>query len=223
VGVNAVGGGFVSVANDIFPALSVVAATSESDLIDACAVGNPCHSTNSNFGVDIAGNIFGRGSLDMDGLITLDGPSGNVNIAGQYQKGGTCVAGCSAATAASPGRVVVSYAPTQSLPSIDDFGEATLQNGSAYVHLDPAFANVIQPGTNYLVFITPEGDSRGLYVTQKSQHGFAVRENMGGHSSLAFSYRIVARPLGSREQRLPMVATPRLRRPMPSRMSQIPR
>lgn len=39
------------------------------------------------------------------------------------------------------------------------------------------------------------------------------RENMGGHSSLAFSYRILAKPLGTQERRLPMVALPQLRSP----------
>jgi hypothetical protein len=127
-----------------------------------------------------------------------------------------CVAGCTAASARSPGRAVVSYVATQSLPTIDDFGEATLQNGLAYVRLDPAFANVIDQRSNYLVFITPEGDSHGLYVTQKSLRGFAVHENMGGHSSLAFSYRIVAKPLGKQEQRLPMVEVPKITRHMPT-------
>jgi hypothetical protein len=94
-----------------------------------------------------------------------------------------------------------------------------LQNGNAYVYLDPAFANVIERGAKYLVFITPEGDSRGLYVTEKTARGFVVRENMGGHSTLAFSYRIVAKPLGSHEQRLPMLELPRIRTFLHSKIS----
>jgi hypothetical protein len=145
--------------------------------------------------------------------------SGSINISGEYLKSGGCVAGCAVATNTRPGRAVASYVATQTTPTIDDLGEAMLQNGYAYVHLDPAFANVIDRSANYLVFITPEGDSRGLYVTQKSAHGFMVHENMGGHSTLAFSYRIVAKPFGSHEQRLPMVTLPKISR----RVSAAPR
>jgi hypothetical protein len=55
-----------------------------------------------------------------------------------------------------------------------------------------------------MVFITPEGDSRGVYVTAKTSLGFTVRENQGGQSTLAFSYRIVAKPYGEHPARLQM-------------------
>jgi hypothetical protein len=47
--------------------------------------------------------------------------------------------------------------------------------------------------TDYHVFLTPEGDSRGLYVSSKSATGFTVNEQQGGASSLGFSYRVGAR------------------------------
>lgn len=125
--------------------------------------------------------------------------SGNLSISGKITTGGSCSVGCSAT------RHPLLYTSTQSLPTMEDFGEAQLVNGQAYVHLDPAYANVIDRQTNYLVFITPEGDSNGVYVTQKTSSGFLVRENRGGHSALAFSYRIVAKPLGPSVARLPMV------------------
>jgi hypothetical protein len=84
------------------------------------------------------------------------------------------------------------------------------------VHLESRFATTKAPGVNYLVFITPEGDNRGLYVTQKSAVGFAVRESQGGHSTLAFSYRIVAKPFENDSPRLPNYA-PR-REPLPGRI-----
>jgi hypothetical protein len=68
----------------------------------------------------------------------------------------------------------------------------------------------------YSVSITPEGNSNGLYVSQKTLTGFAVRENNGGRSTLAFEYRIVAKPFGSNAKRLPMVDVP-LRRTMGAR------
>jgi hypothetical protein len=117
--------------------------------------------------------------------------------------------------AATTGQKVVTYSPQASEPTIEDFSEAQLTDGSAYVHLETRFAAMMAPHANYLVFITPEGDNRGLYVTQKSPVGFAVRESQGGHSTLAFSYRIVAKPFGNNSPRLPNYA-PR-REPSPRR------
>jgi hypothetical protein len=70
--------------------------------------------------------------------------------------------------------------------------------------MDPAFSSAIDRLANYLVFITPKGDSRGLYVSHQSAAGFTVRENQGGHSTLAFDYRIVAKPFDSNQPRLPL-------------------
>jgi hypothetical protein len=91
-----------------------------------------------------------------------------------------------------------------SQPTREDYGEAQLANGQAYVRLDPAFANIIDHRAGYLVFLTPEGPSQGLYVTGKSIAGFFVRENPGGHATIGFQYRIVAKPYGVKAQRLPM-------------------
>ncbi len=138
------------------------------------------------------------GAFGTGGSMVLDG-SGNLSITGLIHTGGSCSSGCSVHHHPSL------YAPTESQPTTEDFGEGQLVSGQAYVHLDPAFANVIDARTNYLVFITPEGDSNGVYVTQKTLSGFTVKENRNGHSTLAFSYRIVAKPYADNSPRLPMV------------------
>jgi hypothetical protein len=74
----------------------------------------------------------------------------------------------------------------------EDFGAAKLKRGRAVVRLDADFAKVIQRG-DYRVFVTPEGDCRGLYVRRRSAGSFEVRELTGGKSSVAFCYRIVGR------------------------------
>jgi hypothetical protein len=74
----------------------------------------------------------------------------------------------------------------------EDFGTAKLTRGRAVVRLDADFAKVIKRG-NYRVFLTPEGDCRGLFVYRKSAASFEVRELMGGGSAAAFAYRIVGR------------------------------
>lgn len=149
------------------------------------------------------------GALSANENITSNG-SFEINGSGQYQKNGGCVAGCSVATATSPGHAVTTYASMASQPTVEDFGEAQLVSGQSDVHLDPKFANVVDQSAGYLVFVTPEGDAN-LYVAQKTPVGFSVRETHGGHSSISFSYRIVAKPFGSHEARLPMVELPRLR------------
>jgi hypothetical protein len=68
-----------------------------------------------------------------------------------------------------------------------------------------------------MVFLTPEGDCRGLYVRRKSATSFQVREHMGGTSNIAFSYRIVGRRKDIKEHRrfakidppLPLRAAPK--------------
>jgi hypothetical protein len=81
----------------------------------------------------------------------------------------------------------------------EDFGAAKLRRGRAMVKLDVDFAKVIKRG-DYKVFLTPEGDCRGLYV-RKSAASFEVREFAGGKSSVAFSYRIVGRRKDIRDHR----------------------
>ena len=49
----------------------------------------------------------------------------------------------------------------------EDFGAAKLKGGRTAVKLDADFAKVIKRG-DYHVFLTPEGDCRGLYVRRKS-------------------------------------------------------
>jgi hypothetical protein len=74
----------------------------------------------------------------------------------------------------------------------EDFGSAKLARGRAVVKFDADFAKVIRSG-DYHVFVTPEGDCRGIYVRRKSANRFEVREVTNGKSSIEFSYRIVGR------------------------------
>jgi hypothetical protein len=101
----------------------------------------------------------------------------------------------------------------------EDFGTARLKRGRAVVKLDADFGKVIKRG-DYKVFLTPEGNCRGLSVRRKST-SFEVRELMGGKSSVAFSYRIVGRRkdisghkrFAKIDTRLPMPPPARQRRP----------
>ncbi|MEO7201858.1 MAG: hypothetical protein ABIZ82_04615 [Candidatus Tumulicola sp.] len=100
--------------------------------------------------------------------------------------------------------------------SLEDTGTARLGNGRGIVRFDPAFAEGIDANAGYQVFLTPDGDTRGLYVAQKFAAGFVVREALGGHSSTTFDYRVVARPLGASDAILPQIEMPK-RTPLPKR------
>jgi hypothetical protein len=74
----------------------------------------------------------------------------------------------------------------------EDFGSGQLAGGTASVTLEGTFAQTVNASSEYHVFLTPEGDCRGLYVSKKTPAGFEVRELGGGRSTVAFDYRIVA-------------------------------
>ena len=84
----------------------------------------------------------------------------------------------------------------------EDFGSGRLVNGSATVALEATYAQTVNTRTQYHVFITPKGDCNGLYVTNETAASFEVRELHGGHSSIAFDYRIVAKRTGYEQLRL---------------------
>ncbi len=160
------------------------------------------------FGYAVYANGYGgdlyasNNSSNVNAFYVTD--SGDIHTIGKIYTAGSCSSGC-VNDASKPGVHVISYAPSESQPTMEDFGEGQMANGLAYVRFDSAFAKTIDQASNYIVFITPEGDSRGLYVTQKTPAGFSVRENQGGHSTLSFGYRIVAKPYGVSAARLPMV------------------
>ena len=122
----------------------------------------------------------------------------------------------------SRGPSVDTYAPQVSQPTLEDFGEAQLANGVANVALESRFAAAIDHTARYLVTLTPEGDCRGLFVAQRSAIGFAVRELQGGRSSIAFSYRIVAKPFDDTSARLPVASMPRGFTPNSERPTTLP-
>jgi hypothetical protein len=141
------------------------------------------------------------GGEGATGSFYIDG-AGNLSLTGQVTTSGSCSVGC------AKRRRLQSYGTTAATPTIEDAGESQLAGGSAFVRIDPAFANAIDFSQRYLVLITPEGDAHNLFVANRGPGGFTVRESAGGRSSIPFAYRIVAHPYGVREARLPFVQMP---------------
>ena len=141
------------------------------------------------------------------------GPSGLFRAFKASTRTGTCGIGgdgdlvCTGqvktlATTGGGAQTVETYTMQSPENWMEDFGSGTLERGVAVVKLDPAFAETVSGTADYHVFITPNGDSKGLYVTGKTAAGFEVRESGGGTSSVSFDYRIVAKRRGYEAQRL---------------------
>jgi hypothetical protein len=100
------------------------------------------------------------------------------------------------------GGVATAYASESASPTIEDNGTAHLVGGIATVQLDGAFAQSIDTHKAYQVMLTPDGDTRGLYVASKSPTGFVVREVQGGRGSLDFDYHVYAPTAGHAADRM---------------------
>jgi hypothetical protein len=124
-------------------------------------------------------------------VFSLDA-NGNLNISGNLTVSGTK----SSTAKIQNGREVALYAVESPENWFEDFGSGELKGGVAWVPLDPSFAGATNPTVAYHVFLTPNGDSKGLYVARKTPAGFEVREQGRGASSVAFDYRIVIRRRG---------------------------
>jgi hypothetical protein len=144
---------------------------------------------------DTSGTALDAEHSDTTPAFVVDN-AGNVHVYGQVYTGGGCSGGCARA----------GYAvPRSSVPTMEDSGSARLANGQAIVRFDQAWKRTIDPSAGYVVFVSAEGETRGLYVTDRTPEGFAVHENTGGRSNLPFSYRVVATPYGAHLARLPMI------------------
>jgi len=121
------------------------------------------------------------------------GGSGDLSCTGQLK---------SLVSTGGGSRKLETYAMQSPENWMEDFGSGVLERGVALVKIDPAFAETVAGDASYHVFITPNGDSKGLYVIRKTATTFEVRESGGGVSSLTFDYRIVAKRRGYESQRL---------------------
>jgi len=90
-------------------------------------------------------------------------------------------------------RKVALYAVEAPENWFEDFGSAQLSNGYARIDLDPTFSQTVNTDIDYHVFLTPNGDCKGLYVSQKSPTSFEVHELGSGTASVTFDYRIIAK------------------------------
>ena len=148
-------------------------------------------------------NLFTVFNPVTGGYCTID-PYGNLSCTGS-----TDVKAMRSHHLTSSGQHVLTYAAESASATLDDVGTARMIGGVANVAIDRAFGQAIDVRAGYHVFLTPMGDTRGLYVSAKTSGGFEVREAQGGRSTLSFDYRIVARPIDAKTDRLPLAPATR--------------
>jgi hypothetical protein len=146
----------------------------------------------SGYGMVAQSELTPFAAEDGSGNVVLNiDANGNIHTAGKIEP----------LIATSRGSVVSAFTPRTTMDVLEDFGSASIANGSGVVRLDPAFSAAIETAV-YQVFLTPNGESNGLYVLKKTPTEFIVRENHGGRASIAFDYRIVAKPVSGDGQRM---------------------
>ncbi len=156
--------------------------------------------------------VFGAAALDLGGgsptgrAGVFVGPvevNGDLTVLENFAVWGTK----SAAVRHDDGKGRLLYCLESPECYIEDFGEAALVKGKASVKLDREFVGVAETGS-YHVFLTPYGDSAGLFVSTRTRAGFEVREQGGGTSRLKFSYRVVARRKDVKVKRFQRISRP---------------
>ena len=154
----------------------------------------------STDGAEASGSLIVNVNNFANGAFLTFDNNGNENISGHI----TTAGGILERVRKPNGQAVNTYGARQTVPTIEDFGQGQIVNGQGYVQIDAAFGSTVDFRRPYLVFLTPDGDTNGLYVAGKTAQGFTVRETRGGRSTLAFDYRVVAKPIDESGARLPV-------------------
>ncbi len=153
----------------------------------------------ANFGSGGIGDVVKHNALLLSAYGGNTGKGCAMDVSGTLNCEGTVTA---VVPTNSGARKVSLYAVQSPENWFEDAGSGQLSKGSARIELDPTFAQTVNTGTEYHVFLTPNGDCKGLYVSQKTANSFEVHELGGGSSSIAFDYRIMAKRSGYENVRL---------------------
>ena len=101
------------------------------------------------------------------------------------------------------------YADESAEVNLFDRGQGKLVNGVARIELDPVFLETLTVNDEHplLVFVTPGGPCKGIYVAETTASSFTVKELCGGKSSAAFTWEVAATRKGYEGVRLPEFGT----------------
>jgi hypothetical protein len=163
---------------------AAIFANNGSDFTTLQLFNNAESSSHAPIFLTYGGTFGGQCLIDVSGNLTCSGKLTNVVNAGES------------------GRQVQTYSVQSAENWLEDAGTGQLSGGAGHVDLEPVFGQTVNTGVEYHVFLTPDGDCNGLYVSAKSSGGFDVRELGGGKSNVAFEYRIMAKRSGYEDLRL---------------------
>src|ERR1700674_356237 len=174
------------------------------------------NTTNDNGGASypVGGQTFSTAGTSFE--FAFFDLNGNAEFYGDSVGDTVAVGSKSAAVPLKNGKMVKVYSQESTKVWFEDFGSASLVGGVATVRLESKFAQLVNTKLAYHVFVTPNGDCHGLYVSQKDRNSFEVRELNGGQSNVAFDYRISALRNGYENLRV-APATARKRQILPGR------
>lgn len=152
----------------------------------------------------VLNNGGGPTGTDFQGFGTVFRAEGPGGVCGINQTGSIACTGQVKMLAATQNgsRQVETYSVQSAENWLEDYGSGQLNHGGVTVNLDPVFADTVNTGVDFHVFLTPGGDCKGLYVTNKTANSFEVHELGGGTTSIPFDYKIVAKRRGHETERL---------------------
>ena len=99
---------------------------------------------------------------------------------------------------------VVSYMSTSMKPEITCNGKSRLVNGKVYVSFNIDFNKVIDNPEDIIINITPQGNSKGVYVSDITKEGFWVYENQEGTSTINLFWSATGNIKGTKNQEVPV-------------------
>jgi len=173
-------------------------------------------------GASNGSGVIGTGGIGVWGKGSNYGvySYGNFAVQAGYTKSGMAVL--------PDDRAVLLYSMESPENWYEDFGSGQLHDGIATIALEPTFAQTVSSQVGYHVFVTPNDECEGLYVTHKTPAGFEVHELRKGKSNVTFDYRIVAKRKGLESLRLEEVGrdhdkAEEMRRHLVERASHTPR
>jgi hypothetical protein len=166
-------------------------------------------TSNSGIGVVARAN-----NPNLEALFAMNGGgglaaffAGGVRVQGNF----TIFAGLKSAAVPHPdGSHRLLYCVESPESWFEDFGEGQLVDGKVEVRLDLDFAALVEVD-GYHIFITPYGESKGLFVAERYATGFRVCEQQGGTSNVSFAYRVVAKRKDIVADRLATTMPPEVR------------
>ncbi|MCU1547739.1 MAG: hypothetical protein JWO29_690 [Arthrobacter sp.] len=173
------------------------------------APGTPASGPNGKAAGVLGYSETGYGGVFITGQAGSDVPwvnSGGLRVVGEIVK---TLGEYSEALPHPDGTQRLLYAPLSPESWYEDYGRAQLVEGRAEVELDADFAAVLGiDDDSYHVFLTPEGDTGGLYVSGRNARTFTVREQQNGTGNVEFSYRVAAKNKHRQPKRLARLDEP---------------